>query len=84
VTTAQSGSRHWFSEHANDPFDVVIIDEISKATPPEIILASLLGRKVIWVGDHRQLLQNSTIQKRKHRRMMTRMTMTVKGDLGTW
>jgi superfamily I DNA and/or RNA helicase len=55
VTTAQSGSWHWFSEHAKDPFDVVIIDEISKATPPEIILASLLGRKVIWVGDHRQL-----------------------------
>jgi superfamily I DNA and/or RNA helicase len=55
VTTAQSGSWHWFSEHASDPFDVVIIDEISKATPPEIILASLLGRKVIWVGDHRQL-----------------------------
>ncbi|MDA8680132.1 AAA domain-containing protein [Euryarchaeota archaeon] len=55
VTTAQSGSWHWFSENASDPFDVVIIDEISKATPPEIILASLLGRKVIWVGDHRQL-----------------------------
>jgi hypothetical protein len=55
VTTAQSGSWHWYSEHANDSFDVVIIDEISKATPPEIILPSLLGRKVIWVGDHRQL-----------------------------
>jgi hypothetical protein len=55
VTTAQSGSWHWYSEHANEPFDVVIIDEISKATPPEIILPSLLGRKVIWVGDHRQL-----------------------------
>ena len=55
VTTAQSGSWHWYGEHANEPFDVVIIDEISKATPPEIILPSLLGRKVIWVGDHRQL-----------------------------
>lgn len=55
VTTAQSGSWHWYGEHATEPFDVVIIDEISKATPPEIILPSLLGRKVIWVGDHRQL-----------------------------
>ena len=65
VTTAQSGSWHWFSEHANDPFDVVIIDEISKATPPEIILASLLGRKVIWVGDHRQLAPEFNDPKKK-------------------
>jgi len=55
VTTAQAGSWHWYSEHAAEPFDVAIIDEISKATAPEIILASLLGKKVIWVGDHRQL-----------------------------
>ena len=55
VTTALSGSKYWWEEHAAQPFDVVIIDEISKATPPEIILASLLGKKVIWVGDHRQL-----------------------------
>ena len=26
-----------------------------KQQPPEIILACLLGKKVIWVGDHRQL-----------------------------
>ena len=65
VTTAQSGSWHWFSEHAKDPFDVVIIDEISKATPPEIILACLLGRKVIWVGDHRQLAPEFNDPKRK-------------------
>ena len=55
VTTALSGSKYWWEEHAAQPFDVVIIDEISKNTPPEIILASLLGKKVIWVGDHRQL-----------------------------
>ena len=55
VTTAQAGSWHWYNEHANDAFDVVIIDEISKAMPTEIILPSLLGKKVIWVGDHRQL-----------------------------
>ena len=65
VTTAQSGSWHWFSEHAKDPFDVVIIDEISKATPPEIILACLLGRKVIWVGDHRQLAPEFNDPKRR-------------------
>ena len=55
ATTSLCGSHKWYSEHAAEPFDVVIIDEISKATAPEIILACLLGKKVIWVGDHRQL-----------------------------
>ncbi|MEI0797133.1 AAA domain-containing protein [Brachyspira intermedia] len=36
-------------------FDVVIIDEVSKATPPELLMPMLRGRKVILVGDHRQL-----------------------------
>jgi hypothetical protein len=36
-------------------FDVVIIDEVSKATPPEILLAALKGRKLILIGDQRQL-----------------------------
>ena len=55
ATTSLCGSYQWYSEHAAEPFDVVIIDEISKATAPEIILACLLAKKVIWVGDHRQL-----------------------------
>ena len=55
ATTALSGSKYWWGKHASQPFDMVIIDEISKATPPEIIMASLLGKKVVWVGDHRQL-----------------------------
>ena len=55
ATTSLCGSNKWYSEHAAEPFDVVIIDEISKATAPEIILACLLAKKVIWVGDHRQL-----------------------------
>ena len=36
-------------------FDVVIIDEVSKATPPELLMPMLRGKKVILVGDHRQL-----------------------------
>jgi hypothetical protein len=55
VTTAFAGKKHWYKEHLEDPFDYVIIDEISKATPPEILLALLLGEKAILVGDHRQL-----------------------------
>ena len=36
-------------------FDVVIIDEVSKATPPELLLPLMKARKTILVGDHRQL-----------------------------
>ena len=38
-----------------DTFDVVIVDEVSKATPPELLLPILKSNKVILVGDHRQL-----------------------------
>lgn len=36
-------------------FDVVIIDEVSKATPPELLMPMLRAKKVVLVGDHRQL-----------------------------
>lgn len=36
-------------------FDLVIVDEVSKATPPELLLGMLMGRRIILVGDHRQL-----------------------------
>ena len=39
----------------NINFDTVIMDEASKATPPELALPVLLGKKSIIVGDHRQL-----------------------------
>lgn len=42
-------------ENGFDDFDVVIIDEVSKATPPELLIPMLRGRKIILVGDHRQL-----------------------------
>ena len=38
-----------------DNFDVVIIDEVSKATPPELLIPLMKAGKVILVGDHRQL-----------------------------
>lgn len=55
VTTSFAGRFAWFSQHLKSPFDIVIIDEISKATPPEILLPILLGKKAVLVGDHRQL-----------------------------
>lgn len=36
-------------------FDVAIIDEVSKATPPELVLPMSRARTAILVGDHRQL-----------------------------
>ena len=39
----------------NITFDTVIMDEASKATPPELALPVLFGKKAIIVGDHRQL-----------------------------
>ena len=38
-----------------EKFDTVIIDEVSKATPPELFIPIPLGKKLILVGDHKQL-----------------------------
>lgn len=43
------------NEAGFDDFDMVIIDEVSKATPPELLIPMLRGRKIVLVGDHRQL-----------------------------
>jgi len=36
-------------------FDTVIMDEASKATPPEMLLPLCFGKRSIVIGDHRQL-----------------------------
>lgn len=36
-------------------FDLVIIDEAGRATPPELFVPMVLGKKIILVGDHKQL-----------------------------
>ncbi|NRT78229.1 serine/threonine-protein kinase [Clostridium beijerinckii] len=36
-------------------FDWVIVDEAGKATPPEILVPMNLGKKIVLVGDHKQL-----------------------------
>lgn len=36
-------------------FDWVIIDEAGRATPPEILVPMILGKRVVLVGDHKQL-----------------------------
>jgi hypothetical protein len=39
----------------SEPFDLAVIDECSKATLPEWIMAMSVARKCVLVGDHRQL-----------------------------
>lgn len=53
ITCVQSASKEFAEEYPD--FDVVIIDEVSKAIPPELLLPMLKGKKVILVGDHKQL-----------------------------
>lgn len=43
------------SEAGYTHFDAVIVDEVSKATPVELLLPVMLGRTAALVGDHRQL-----------------------------
>ena len=40
---------------SNIQFDTVIMDEASKATPPDLLLPLCFGKKSIVIGDHRQL-----------------------------
>ena len=46
-----------FGSNQNDDifFDVVIMDEASKATPLEMAVPLVLGKKIIIIGDHKQL-----------------------------
>ncbi|MBQ8434692.1 MAG: hypothetical protein IJX24_01600, partial [Oscillospiraceae bacterium] len=53
ITCIQSGTKDFNDNYPS--FDVVIIDEASKSTPPDIILPMLKGKKIILVGDHKQL-----------------------------
>lgn len=53
ITCVQAAS---FDFTKNFPsFDAVIIDEVSKCTPPELLIPALKGKKLVLVGDHRQL-----------------------------
>ena len=53
ITCIQSGTRDFDENYPS--FDTVIIDEASKSTPPDIILPMLKAKKVVLVGDHKQL-----------------------------
>ena len=56
VTCNRAGTKDFYQSQELDPnFDLVIVDEVSKATPPELLMPLLLGRRAVLVGDHRQL-----------------------------
>ncbi len=63
ITCSQSAKGNFSREF--ESFDVVIIDEVSKCTPPELLIPALKAKKLVLVGDHRQLppmLNNDTIE----------------------
>lgn len=63
ITCVQAARGDFSKEFKN--FDVVIIDEVSKCTPPELLIPALKGNKLVLVGDHRQLppmLKDNTIE----------------------
>ena len=55
LTCLEAGQRSFYDRQDFEPFDTVVIDEVSKCTPTELLMPMMLGRKVILVGDHRQL-----------------------------
>ncbi len=75
-------------------FDLVIQDEASKASPPELALPCIYGKKAILIGDHRQLppmvdtnefkenlnnLKNKSKDK-EYRRSIARLIRTIDGN----
>jgi hypothetical protein len=63
ITCSQSAKRNFSKEF--ESFDVIIIDEVSKCTPPELLIPALKAKKLVLVGDHRQLppmLNDDTIE----------------------
>lgn len=53
ITCVQAGAKHFKSKYGH--FDLIIVDEVSKATPPELLLPSLMGDKIVLIGDTMQL-----------------------------
>ncbi|MFB2881480.1 AAA domain-containing protein [Floridanema aerugineum] len=53
ITCVQAAGYSFAREFNN--FDVVIIDEVSKCTPPELLIPALKGKKLVLIGDYRQL-----------------------------
>ena len=55
MTCGKVDSNDFKNNRGREGFDVVIMDEASKCTPPELIMPLCYARKAIVIGDHRQL-----------------------------
>jgi superfamily I DNA and/or RNA helicase len=53
ITCVKAGSKDFSEEFSS--FDVVIIDEVSKCTPPDLLIPAIKGKKMVMIGDYRQL-----------------------------
>lgn len=53
ATCLQAGARKF--ELDDMPFDYVIVDEAARCNPLDLLVPIVMGRRVILVGDHRQL-----------------------------
>ena len=62
------------TDNGFEDFDVVIIDEVSKATPPELLIPLLKARKAILVGDHRQLPPMFDEHERSYKELIEKQT----------
>ena len=64
ITCLQSASKTFKEKYKDITFDTVVIDEVSKSIPPELILPSTLGKSLVLIGDHKQLppmIDNQTL-----------------------
>ena len=50
VTTSFAGKGAWYRQHLKSPFDIVALDEISKATPPEIFYLYFWEKSPFWLA----------------------------------
>ena len=55
MTCGKVESADFRNNRGYDGFDVVIVDEASKATPPELLMPLCYAKKSVIIGDHRQL-----------------------------
>lgn len=55
TTTATCSMSAQSRDLADDPYDWVIIDEAGRATPLELLVPMVQGRRIVLIGDQRQL-----------------------------
>lgn len=71
-------SEFTLNDYTEIVFDTVIVDEASKATPPELLIPLCFGKKAIITGDYRQLPPLLTLQ--EVMRVLHEMDSSVKVD----